>query len=223
MKILKLFYSHWYLLAVFGLVALSIECVLASSVLEITPSSQFSGIDLVSSKPMKVNLREGSLGTIVVFLSTRCPCSGSHIECELKGTGKEVSSGTQPKKQKLLAELANEFAPLGFKFLGIHSNADESLEEAKQYFRDRLPFPVLQDDQSVIAKQFQAYKTPHAYVVSPQLKILFAGGISNSHNPATASRIYLKEVLQSIVKGQKPPETEVRVLGCKINRPEDLK
>jgi hypothetical protein len=217
MKILKLIYSQWYLLTVFSLLALSIKCVLASSVLEVTPSPQFSGIDLVSSKPIKVNLSEGNLGTVIVFLSTRCPCSGSHIECELKRVG------TQPRKQKLLAELFDEFTPLGFKFLGIHSNADEPLEEAKEYFRNRLPFPVIQDDQSIIAKQFQAYKTPHAYVVSPQLKVLFAGGISNSHNPANASRIYLREVLQSVAKGKKPPEAEVRVLGCKINRPEDLK
>jgi peroxiredoxin len=162
--------------------------------------AEISGLDLTKGKNLLIDLKKPKLGTVVAFLSTRCPCSASH--------------------QPVLNEIYKEFVPAGFQFIGIHSNANEDLEEAKAFFKKAgLAFPVIQDDQSALADRYQAFKTPHVYIISPTQEILFQGGVDNSKLAEKATRFYLKDALQAIRQGKKPPEKEVRVLGCEIKRP----
>jgi peroxiredoxin len=134
---------------------------------------------------------------VLIFLSTRCPNSQAHIG--------EI---------KKLASANSEFL-----FLGIHSNADESETEAKEFFKSQaLPFKIIQDDQAELADHYKALKTPHAYVISQQGSILYQGGITDSANPSTAKSFFLQDALNDI-KTNKPIKTsEGRTLGCVIAR-----
>src|SRR5262245_12746026 len=99
-----------------------------------------SGQDVVSGK--NTHLEPQALGSVVVFLSAKCPCSASH--------------------EPVLKDLAREFEPKGFRFIGVHSNADEALGFTQEHFKAAaLPFSVIQDPQSKIADVFGALKTPH--------------------------------------------------------------
>ncbi|MFK5047747.1 thioredoxin-like domain-containing protein, partial [Klebsiella pneumoniae] len=89
-----------------------------------------------------------------VFLSTKCPCSNSHVA--------------------LVKQLAKDFP--AFAFVAVHSNRDETVAEARAYFRD-FGLPVLQDEKSRLADEFKASKTPHAYVLAAgDGKVLYHGG-----------------------------------------------
>ena len=163
-------------------------------------TAEISGMDLAKGTPLQIDLKKPKLATVVAFLSTRCPCSASH--------------------QPVLNEIQKEFEPAGFQFVGIHSNANEDLEEARQFFKKAgLTFPVIQDTRSQIADKYQAFKTPHVYIISPTQEILFQGGVDNSKLAEKATRFYLKDALLAIKAGKKPAEKEVRVLGCEIKRP----
>jgi peroxiredoxin len=155
--------------------------------------------DLLTHQPVSVAIADPTRATVVLFLSSRCPCSASHEE--------------------RIKELYNEFSPKGFRFIGIHSNQDESPSSARAHFEKAgLPFPVLQDSGAKIANALGALKTPHAYVLSPKGEILFQGGVDDSHIARDAKKFYLKTALSQIEQGQKPDPAEVRVLGCVIER-----
>jgi len=138
-------------------------------------------------------------GLVLVFISGKCPCSISHM--------------------KELASLAKDYPH--FRFVGVHSNADETAEAYKVFFeRSDLGFPVIQDEGAKIADQFKAFKTPHAYVLGPKGEVLYQGGVSNSHNFPDASEKYLRQALSEIEAGKSVQTPQTRTLGCVISRGE---
>ncbi len=137
--------------------------------------------------------------SVFIFLSAKCPCSDSHLA--------------------KLRETYDAFQAKGFRFLGIHSNVDESPEVTGKYFRERpLPFPVLQDERAQLADRFAALKTPHVFVVSPRGKLLFEGGLDGSKQAESTNVNYLRDALQAISVGKLPERSRVRALGCIIQR-----
>ena len=159
-----------------------------------------SGVNAITHTATELKLAEAKRGTVVVFLSAKCPCSASH--------------------EQSLRKLATDYAAAGFRFVGVNSNADESEVLAKEHFaRSALPFPVLRDTGAKLADAFGAYKTPHAFVVSAQGAVLFQGGVDDSHDAALAQKPYLREALEAISHDREPPRKEVRSLGCVIKRP----
>lgn len=141
--------------------------------------------------------------TVVVFLSSRCPCSQSH--------------------EGILKAIAEEFATKGVRFIGVHSNVDEDPRASLEHFKKAsLPFPVLQDEKARIADAFGALKTPHVFVVAKAedsgSEIVFQGGVTDTRHPAEGGRALLREALLAIGQGKKPEIPVARALGCVIQR-----
>jgi peroxiredoxin len=112
----------------------------------------FSGESLINSSPLHLDLASIHEGLVVVFMSAKCPCSNSHVA--------------------ILKKLSQKYQ--NFKFIGIHSNSDESKESAQKYFKSAgLRFDIIQDQKNRLANELQAYKTPHAFVISPSGEILY--------------------------------------------------
>lgn len=174
--------------------------------------SKITGKDLVKGEDIDFDLKQSQQGTVVFFLSVNCPCSRSH--------------------EPTLNQLVKEFEPKGFKFFGMHCNVDEDKEMAKKHFGNQfrsvegkmslLAFPVIQDDDCRYAKALGALNTPHAFLIRPNLEILFQGGVDNSHRAERATkhhlRDYLNDVLNHFDQGRIPESKKVRVLGCFIQR-----
>lgn len=158
------------------------------------------GRDLLhSGSELEIDFAKAKLGTVVLFLSARCPCSASHEE-RLKG-------------------LFEKYSKQGFQFVAVHSNQDESdLETLPHFKKAELPFAVLNDPGAEIANALGALKTPHSYVISPRGEILYQGGVDDSHDAHTAKKYYLETALNQVIAGEKPSPSEVRVLGCVIKR-----
>lgn len=179
-------------LAIFLVFLISINFTAISAVLP----TKISGKDF--SGPNKTLVEIGSKkGLVVVFLSSKCPCSNSHIE--------------------ELSKLSSDFPD--FSFVGIHSNMDETEVQSEEYFKKvKLPFPVIQDRDAQYADQFSAFKTPHSFVLDSKGEILYQGGVSNSHDIKNSDKLFLREALGDISKGQKVRDPEGRTLGCFIVR-----
>ena len=172
-----------------------LQTTLAFSATNLLP---LKGLDLFSNKMVEANLNQKK-GLVVLFLSAKCPCSNSHMT-EIKN-------------------LAGEYKD--FSFIAIHSNADESVEFSKPYFEKMaLPFPVIQDQNTEIADRLQAFKTPHAFILSDKGDIVYQGGVSNSKDCSKADQLYLREALIDLQAGQKVRKPEGRTLGCSIARGE---
>lgn len=155
------------------------------------------GTDVLDGKFLHHETKTPVKGTVVIFLSAKCPCSASH--------------------EGLLKDMANQFKD--FKFIGVHSNSDENAEVTKSHFTESaLPFQVIQDSKSRLANDFGALKTPHAYIISPLGEILYSGGVTDSHVGPSAKKHFLKDALDDLQAGKAVRMKEGRALGCFIQR-----
>ena len=163
-------------------------------------SRPIQGIDLISGKSVKLKSPSESSqkrGTVIVFLSAKCPCSKSH--------------------EPVIEKLSKEFSD--FQFIAIHSNQDESVEFAKKHFMESgLSIPIIQDVGARLANELKALKTPHVFVVGPESQCWFNGGIDDTRKADRAKKEYLREALLELQKGKEPTEKVVRTLGCVIKR-----
>ncbi|WP_413557372.1 redoxin domain-containing protein [Bdellovibrio sp. HCB209] len=155
------------------------------------------GTDVLNGKFLHHETKTATKGTVVVFMSAKCPCSASH--------------------EVLLKDMAEQFKD--FKFIGVHSNSDENSEVTKQHFSAAaLPFPVIQDSKSRLANEFAALKTPHAFVLNPAGEILYQGGVTDSSQGPSAKKHFLKDALDDIEAGKAVRMKEGRAIGCFIQR-----
>jgi peroxiredoxin len=159
---------------------------------------QVTGENVLTKKAVSVTIADPKKkGTVVVFLSAKCPCSDSHI-VELKS----------------LAEKYKDF-----EFVGVHSNIDESSEMTKEYIqKEKLPFPVIQDSKTQIADEFKANKTPHVFVLNSKGEIQYQGGVSDSRRFDNADKKFLREALEDLDAGKTVRIPNGRTLGCAITR-----
>lgn len=157
------------------------------------------GRDIYSEKEASFEVDKSKDALVLAFISARCPCSASHDEI-LRGLSKKFSN---------------------IQFLALNSNVDEPFKEVAPHFRHlKIPFVVLKDENAKLADHFGALKTPHVFVFSPQGKLLYDGGITNSHVGPSATKNYLQEVLEDITNKKEPRYSKQRALGCYIQRQE---
>jgi uncharacterized protein (TIGR03067 family) len=140
---------------------------------------------------------------VVVFLGTDCPLA------KLYG----------PR----LAQLAAEFEPQQVAFLGINSNSQDSLAQIGNYVQKHgIKFPMLKDPNNAVADEFQARRTPEAYVLGPDRVIRYHGAIDNQYQvgiqrPKT-TETYLASALKEMLAGNPVSRPAVENVGCLIGR-----
>jgi hypothetical protein len=176
---------------------ISVLSILSGLLFAFSAGAAVTGVDLASGS--KIELPDsGNLPTVYVFLSARCPCSRGH--------------------EARLAALHQEFSKSGFRFIGIHSNQNESSEETRSHFvAARLPFPVIEDPDARLADEFRALKTPHVFVKKGG-ESLFEGGVDDTASGTGSEKQFLRDALMQIRDGKPVTEARVRVLGCAISR-----
>ncbi|MBC7466328.1 MAG: redoxin domain-containing protein [Bdellovibrio sp.] len=185
-----------YIISFLTLFSLNLSAATGSP--SMTVPAEVKGENLVTAVAQSVTIKEiKEKGTVIVFMSAKCPCSNSHMPVVKK-----------------LSEQHNDF-----QFVVVHSNSDEPIKESSDYFKKaNLPFTVIQDDEAKIADQFKAFKTPHAFVISPKGKILYQGGVTDSSNAEASSKNFLAEALNQISENKPVLVAEGRTLGCVILR-----
>ncbi|UYL07777.1 redoxin family protein [Bdellovibrio sp. SKB1291214] len=155
------------------------------------------GTDVLNGKFVHLETKSAKKGTVVIFMSAKCPCSASH--------------------ESLLKDMSAQYKD--FNFIAVHSNSDETSEVTKNHFAEAsLPFPVIQDSKSRLANELGALKTPHAFVLSPAGEVLYQGGVTDSHVGPSAKKQFLKDALEDLQAGKTVRMKEGRALGCFIQR-----
>ena len=90
----------------------------------------------VSGAKRSLDDLKGKNGTVIVFVSAQCPVVKMYNE--------------------RIVKLAKDYEAKGIAFVGINSNATESLEWAKSHAEENYKFPVLIDKGNVLADQLGA-------------------------------------------------------------------
>ena len=150
-------------------------------------------------KTVEVGNWNQSKATVILFVATQCPVSNAYNE--------------------RMENLAKTYAAKGVRFVGVNSNKQESSAEIAQHSKEHgFTFPVLKDNNNVVADRFVAKVTPEVYVVNAQGDLVYHGQIDNSQNETKVKARPLAAALDAVLANQPVTPSETSAFGCSIKR-----
>src|SRR5260370_25690611 len=142
---------------------------------------------------------KGKNGAVLIFIATKCPVSNGYNE--------------------RMEQLAEDYKAKGINVIGINSNNTEPASEVKSHAAEKhLTFTILKDDGNKIADRLGATRTPEAYVLDVNGKLVYHGRIDNAQNPANITSSDLREALDEMLAGKPIQKTTSVAFGCSIKR-----
>ena len=122
-----------------------------------------------------------------------------------------------------MIQLHEDYAPKGVAMVSINSNEDQnhpddSFEKMKVRARDKgFPFPYVRDESQDAAKAYGALRTPHFYVFDGQRRLRYTGRMDdNPYDASKASQHDLRNALDAMLAGKKPPAELTNPIGCNV-------
>ena len=160
----------------------------------------------VDGKMVSLNDFPTAKGFIIVFTCNHCPFAKLY-----------------PPR---LNDLNNKFKPLGVPLIAI-SSTDTMMYEEDTYpnmvtksKEEHFNFPYLFDELQVVAKNFKAQKTPHAYVIwkeNNQWVVKYNGAIDdNGMEPEKVTETYVSNAVNELLTNQPIKTSETKSIGCQI-------
>jgi peroxiredoxin len=153
----------------------------------------------LSGKEHSFESLKGKNGTVLIWLSAQCPVVKQYNE--------------------RINQIAADYQAKGISFIGINSNATESLEWVKSDAEKvGYKFPVLLDKGAVLADKLGATVTPEVYFFDTKNVLLYHGAIDNSRNGQNITDNYLRIAFDSSLTGKKIEKTRINAFGCSIKK-----
>jgi peroxiredoxin len=128
--------------------------------------------------------------------------------------------------EQRIIDLHNEYAPKGFPVIAINPNdpvkqPGDSFDKMKARAQEKnYPFPYLVDETQAITKAYGATNTPHMYVLQKEndnYSVKYIGAIDNNPKESDkASKRYINDALDALIRGEDVPEKETKAVGCTI-------
>ena len=142
-------------------------------------------------------------GVAVIFVGVECPIVGQYAS--------------------RLQELATKYEQSGVAFVAIDSNQQDSLTELAHFARThKIEFPLLKDPGNKVADEFGAQRTPEAFLLDQDRKIVFHGRIDDQFTYGIQrpkiEKAYLADALDQFVAGQPITVSYAESVGCHIGR-----
>ncbi|MBK7706781.1 MAG: thioredoxin family protein [Acidobacteria bacterium] len=148
-----------------------------------------------------LNDLKGANGTVVVWLSAQCPV--------VKGYNERIN------------QIAEEFKAKGINFVGINSNATESLDWVKSNAAEvGYKFPVLIDKGNALADKFGATVTPEIFYFDAKNVLLYHGAIDDDRSGKNVQSDFLRDASVSALGGKAIARSSTKAFGCTIKRTE---
>lgn len=147
-------------------------------------------------------LSRGQKATAVIFMCNHCPYV-------LGWLGR-------------LRAVAHDYGPRDVAFVGINANdaakyPADSLEKMQELAADwSLPFPYLHDETQEVAAAYGAERTPEIFLFDGNLDLVYHGAPDNNRDEQLATDPYLRDALEAVLTGKKPPVQETPPVGCTI-------
>lgn len=157
----------------------------------------FSMLD-IEGKTQTLNGLKGKNGAVVIFLSAQCPV--------VKGYNERIN------------QVAAEYKAKGINFIGINSNATESLEWVRSHAAENYKFPVLIDKANAFADRLGATVTPEVFYVNSGDVLIYHGAIDNDRSGRNPTEQYLRAAFDASLSGKKVGRTSANAFGCTIKR-----
>lgn len=142
-------------------------------------------------------------GFIVIFDCNTCPYSKAY-------------------NQRII-NLNEKYASKGVPVISINANdpsssSGDSFDEMVRIAKKKgYKFPYLVDETQQVAKAFGATNTPHVFVLSKDLKVVYIGAIDDNSRKADAvTKRYVEDAVDALLEGKTPAVTKTKAIGCGI-------
>lgn len=183
--------------AVFTVFILMLGTISSGTLLAETKNFNFTLKD-VNGKSYSLKDFDGSTALAVIWVSTRCPVSNAY--------------------NKRMADLNKEYNARGIAFIGINSNKAEGIDEIKKHAAENgLTFPILKDENNIIADQYEASVTPEVYLLQKG-KLLYHGRIDDSRREDKVAAKDFRSALNEVLAGKAVSVAKTKAFGCSIKR-----
>jgi hypothetical protein len=80
----------------------------------------------------------------------------------------------------------------------------------------RFNFPYIRDEHQSLARALSAVCTPEIFIFDRARKLVYHGRIDDNRDPSKVTTHDLRNALDAITTGKKPPVAETRPFGCSI-------
>jgi peroxiredoxin len=162
----------------------------------------------VDGKPVSLSQFRGKY-VVLEWFNSECPFVQKHY--------------TSGNMQKLQSRYTSE----GIVWLAINStNPEHSNYRDPQRSREIMsqwkgsPTALLLDPEGGVGQAYEARTTPHMYIIDPQGKLVYRGGIDDkpSFSPRDIpdSRNYVATALDELLAGKPVNENDTRPYGCSV-------
>jgi len=142
---------------------------------------------------------KGKNGTVLIFIAVQCPVSNAY--------------------NNRMEKLAEDYKDKGIAVIGINANSSEDAATVKAHAAEKhLTFTILKDAGNKVADKLGAARTPEAYFLDANNKLLYHGRIDNSQNPDAIESNDLRNALDSSLAGKPVEKPEAKAFGCSIKR-----
>ena len=170
-----------------------------------TPARQIAGFELGDYRGKTWSLGEfkDKKAVVVAFVGTECPLVAQYAE--------------------RLQELADKYASAGVQLLLIDANQQDSLAEIAAFARKhKLEMPVLKDAGNKVADLFGAERTPEAFLLDRDRRVVFQGRIDDQFTygivRTKVEQQYLITALDELLAGKPITTHRADPVGCHIGR-----
>ena len=152
-----------------------------------------------NGKEQTLNSLKGKNGTVIIFISAKCPVVRAYNE--------------------RMEKLAQDYKARGINVVGINSNSTETVDDMKAHAADhKLSFKMLQDKGNKIADLLGATVTPEVFLLDAGNKLVYHGRIDNSRNGTNIEHNDLRDALDAMLSGKPVAKTQADAFGCSIKR-----
>jgi peroxiredoxin len=145
-------------------------------------------------------------GFVIVFTCNHCPFAKLY-----------------PKR---FNDMTKKYKKLGVPLIAISSTDTVTYEEdsfalmVKKAKKEKFKFPYLYDNTQAVAQQFNADKTPHAFVIwkeKGEWVIKYSGAIDdNGFEPKKVQNPYIVNAVDALLANKSIDVKETKSIGCKI-------
>jgi peroxiredoxin len=154
-----------------------------------------------TSYNLNTALNDSKNGVIVIFWSLECPW-------------------VQPYNDRI-NDYVKEYTDNGFTVWAMNSNNTEPKEEVATYVKEKnFTFPMLKDENNVVADMLGATRTPEVYIIGKDGVIKYHGRISDNKDKAAQTTHDLGTAAGEIASGKEVTAKETKFFGCGIKRKE---
>ena len=123
-------------------------------------------------------------------------------------------------KAKTAAHTMEAFKDKDVQWINIDSTGDQKVDDLKKFVKDNgLTAPYLMDPTGATGKTYGAKTTPHMFVIDQKGNLAYAGAIDDDNDGSKGEKAknYVKEAVDSLLKGSAVATSTTEPYGCKVH------